>query len=230
MRYADAVVRLATLPKALPAPPPELMPVRLDTADGGGPAVPFGPETARPAAVLVLIVPDRDGPDGLAAADAEAEVILIERVGGEGPHSGQISFPGGKTEAGDAGLEATALREAAEEVGLDAGAAGVRVIGQLERFWIPVSDFRVSPFLAVADRRPELRRQPSEVESIVRVPLDAFLPSATIEIVEETIRDFRLRFGAYPVGGHRIWGATARILGQLGALLRDAAGAAPSLD
>jgi len=219
VRYSEVVARLATLPERLPAPPEALMPVRLDTGERRGPAIPFGPDTARPAAVLVLVAPDRDGPDGDAALDAEAELILIERVGGEGPHSGQISFPGGKSEVGDADLAATALREAAEEVGLDAASAGVRVIGPLEEFWIPVSDYRVSPFLAFAARRPALTRQPSEVESILRAPVDAFLPSAPIEIVEETIRDFQLRYGAYPVQGFRIWGATARILGQLGALL-----------
>lgn len=219
MRYADAVARLRSLPEQLPAPPDALMPVRLDTGERRGPAIPFGPETARPAAVLVLITPDRDGLDGGPAPDAEAEIVLIERVGGEGPHSGQISFPGGKTEEDDADLEATAIREAAEEVGLDVDAAGVQVLGRLETFWIPVSDYRVTPFLAVAERRPALRRQPTEVESILRAPLDAFLPSAPIAIVEETIRDFTLRYGAYPVGGFRIWGATARILGQLGALL-----------
>jgi len=223
VRYSEAIVRLATLPVTLPAPPEALMPMRLDTGERRGTGVPFGPENARDAAVLVLVTPDRSPDDagGPAAAESEteAEVILIERVGGEGPHSGQISFPGGKRDPEDTDLEATALREAAEEVGLDARAAGVRVIGPLETFWIPVSDFRVTPYLAFADRRPELRRQPSEVESILRAPLDAFRPSAPIEIVEETIRDFTLRYGAYPVGGFRIWGVTARILGQLGALL-----------
>lgn len=215
MHYSDAIARLAALPATLPAPPDALMPVRLDTGERRGTGVPFGPGNAREAAVLVLITPDRDRGE----ADADAEVVLIERVGGEGPHSGQISFPGGKRDPEDADLEATALREAAEEVGLDADGAGVRVIGELETFWIPVSDFRVTPYLAVAERRPELRRQPSEVESILRAPLEAFLPSAPIEIVDETIRDFTLRYGAYPVQGFRIWGATARILGQLGALL-----------
>ncbi|HEX8026461.1 MAG TPA: hypothetical protein VF484_09655, partial [Candidatus Limnocylindrales bacterium] len=66
---------------------------------------------------------------------------------------------------------------------------------------------------------PELRRQPSEVESIIRAPLEAFLPSAPIEMVDDDLREFRLRYGAYPVNGFRVWGATARILGQLGALL-----------
>jgi 8-oxo-dGTP pyrophosphatase MutT (NUDIX family) len=221
MRYLDAVERLSTLPDTLPAPPDELMPIRLDTGETRRPAIPFGPETARPAAVLVLITPDRNGPGAAPPAQAEAEVVLIERVGGEGPHSGQISFPGGKAEAGDDDLQATALREAAEEVGLDPEAACVRVVGALETFWIPVSDYRVTPFLAFAERQPELTRQPSEVESIVRAPLSAFVPPAPIELVEDEIRDFRLRYGAYPVNGFRIWGATARILGQLGALLAN---------
>jgi 8-oxo-dGTP pyrophosphatase MutT (NUDIX family) len=221
MRYLDAVARLATLPDTLPAPPDELMPIRLDTGERRSLAIPFGPETARPAAVLVLITPDRDGREPATPADAQAEIVLIERVGGEGPHSGQISFPGGKAESEDGDLEATALREASEEVGLDAEAAGVRVVGPLETFWIPVSDYRVTPFLAFAERRPQLERQPSEVESIVRAPLSAFVPPAPIELVEDEIRDFRLRYGAYPVNGFRIWGATARILGQLGALLAE---------
>jgi 8-oxo-dGTP pyrophosphatase MutT (NUDIX family) len=195
------------------------MPVRLDTGDRRRIAIPAGPQDARPAAVLVLIAPDRNGPDGMAASDAEAEVILIERVDRGGHHSGEISFPGGKPEPEDADVVATALRESAEEVALDAEAAGVRVIGKLETFWIPVSGYRITPVLAIAVRRPELAPSPDEVASIVRAPLDAFLPDAPIELVETTIRDFPLRFGAYIVGGHRVWGATARILGQLGAIV-----------
>jgi 8-oxo-dGTP pyrophosphatase MutT (NUDIX family) len=219
MRFSEAVARLASLPATLPAPPDSLMPIRLDTGERRSPGISTGPDDARPAAVLVLIAPDRVGLDGGAAPDAEAEVILIERTGGEGVHSGQIAFPGGKSEAGDADLETTALREAVEEVGLDVEAAGVRVVGQLEPFWIPVSGYRVTPVLAFAARRPKLIPSPDEVASIVRAPLGAFLPDAKVELVETTVRDFRLRYGAYPVAGHRIWGATARILGQLGALL-----------
>ena len=111
------------------------------------------------------------------------------------------------------------LALAAGEVGLDLVAASVRVLGPLEPFWIPVSGCRVTPYLAFAARRPELTRSLDEVASIVRAPLDAFLPDAPIEVVETTVRDFALRYGAYPVAGHRIWGATARILGQLGTLL-----------
>jgi hypothetical protein len=93
-------------------------------------------------------------------------------------------------------------------------------IGRLETFWIPVSCYRVQPILAVADRSPALRPSPDEVAAIIRAPLAAFVPPAPIRIVESTVREWSLRYGAYPVGDHLVWGATARILGQLGALLR----------
>lgn len=219
MKYTAAVARLASLPATLPQPPEGLVPVRLDTGERRRPGVTTGPFEARPAAVLVLVVPDRSGPDGLPPADAEAQIILTERVSRGGNHSGEISFPGGSVEAGDLDPAATALREASEEVALDVAAAGVRIIGELETFWIPVSGYRVTPVLAIAARRPGLVASPAEVESIVWASLDAFLPDAPIELVETTVMDFEIRYGAYPVAGHHVWGATARILGQLGAIL-----------
>ncbi len=103
---------------------------------------------------------------------------------------------------------------------LDAGfASGVTIIGELETFWIPVSDYRVTPVLALAARRPDLTPSPDEVEDIIRAPLASFLAGAHIELVESEIRGFPLRFGTYPTAGVRVWGATARILGQLGAIL-----------
>jgi 8-oxo-dGTP pyrophosphatase MutT (NUDIX family) len=215
------VARLASLPADLPAPPEALLPVRIDTGERRRPAMPTGPGSARVAAVLVLITPDS------AAEDPEAEVVLIERVDRGGHHSGEISFPGGKAEGGET-IEATALREAFEEVGLDATRDGVRLLGRLEPFWIPVSDYQVHPVLATADRRPTLTASPDEVASILRAPLDAFLPGSEIVVVEQTVRGWALRYGAYPIAGHQVWGATARVLGQLGAILGGPAAAATS--
>jgi 8-oxo-dGTP pyrophosphatase MutT (NUDIX family) len=217
VRHGEAVARLATIPRPMPPPPEALMPVRLDTGERRGPAIPFGSPDSIPAAVLVLITPDREP-----AEDADAEVILIKRVDRGGHHSGEMSLPGGRVEPTDRSLAEAALREAAEEVALDAEAAGVRLVGELETFWIPVSGYRVTPVVAVATRRPELSPSPDEVVSIVRAPLGAFLPDAPIELVETTVRGFPLRFGAYRVDGHRVWGATARILGQLGAVVARA--------
>jgi 8-oxo-dGTP pyrophosphatase MutT (NUDIX family) len=200
------------------------MPIRLDTGERRRAAITSGPPEAIPASVLVLITPggDADGaaggaPGGAPAADSAAELILIERAH-HGHHPGEISFPGGRAEAGET-AEETALREAAEEVGLDAVAAQVRVIGRLEMFWIPVSGYRVQPILAIAERRPALRPSPDEVAAIIRAPLGGFVPPAAIQVVETTSRGWSLRYGAYSVGDYLVWGATARILGQLGALL-----------
>ena len=113
------------------------------------------------------------------------------------------------------------MREAAEEIALDADAAGVRVVGLLDRFWIPVSDFDVTPVVAVAPSRPSCRA-PAEVARIVEPPIERFLPDAPIVIVERTIRDWPLRYGAYDIDGLSVWGATARILSQLGAILEPA--------
>lgn len=212
MRFADLAERLTTIPAALPAPASALMPVFTGPTEGRPPPFTLDRAAVRPAAVLVLLFPDDDG---------IARVVLTERVTRDGHHSGEVSFPGGRAEPGDADVAATALREAAEEVALDPVAAGVRVIGQLERFWIPVSNYEVTPVVALAERRPDLAPSPDEVVRIVEPPVATFLPGAPIRVVERTIRDWPLRYGTYDVDGLSVWGATARILSQLGALLAD---------
>jgi 8-oxo-dGTP pyrophosphatase MutT (NUDIX family) len=209
VRFDLVVERLANLPDPLPAPASVLTPVvvgsdqELRTRDGPPPGRP-----GRPAGVLALIYPDHQG---------FARIVLTERASRDGHHSGEVSFPGGAAEPEDADIAATALREAAEEVALDAAAAGVQVVARLERFWIPVSDFEVHPIVAVAARRPELVPSPAEVARIVEPRLERFVPGAPIVVVERTIRDWPLRFGAFDVDGLTVWGATARILSQLGA-------------
>ncbi len=171
----------------------------------------FAPSpTARPAAVLALLFPD---PDGV------ARIVLTERVAYDGHHSGEVSLPGGKAEPADSGPAETALREAAEEVGLDADVAGVTVLGILDDVFIPVSDFRITPVVACAARLPRLTANPSEVARILEPPVTAFFPDAPVEIVERVIRDWPIRYGGYRIEGLHVWGATARILGQLGAIL-----------
>jgi 8-oxo-dGTP pyrophosphatase MutT (NUDIX family) len=212
MRFVDAVARLATLPATFPQGPDALIPVRV----AGAPwkAAADGMATARLAAVLVLVAPDDAG---------EARVVLIERTSYDGHHSGEVSFPGGAAEDGDATLVETAIREAGEEIGLVPDEVGLRVIGALEPFWIPVSNFRVTPILAVADRLASWTPHEREVQRVIDAPLSAFLPGAPIQTVERDVREWRIRYGAYALDelgdGPAVWGATARVLGQLGAML-----------
>ena len=188
------------------------MPIRLGGQPWKAPAE--GMATARLAGVLVLIAPDDAG---------DARVVLIERTSYDGHHSGEVSFPGGAAEPGDRDLAATALREAAEEIGLEPAVIGLRVVGELEPFWIPVSNFRVTPVLALADRLPAWTPDPREVKRVIDAPLSAFVSGAPIETFERDVREWRIRYGAYALDeigdGPAVWGATARILGQLGALL-----------
>jgi len=210
VRFDAVVERLAVLPTPLPVGRAELLPVFVD----GRLRPRLAPTaTARPAAVLALLYP---------AVDGDARIVLTERLSYDGHHSGEVSLPGGKAEAGDADATATALREAGEEVGLDAAAAGVEIVGVLDEVFIPVSDLRITPVLAIARREPSLRADPDEVARILTPPIAAFLPDAPVEIVERTIGDWPLRYGGFRIDGLHVWGATARILGQLGAILRTA--------
>lgn len=226
MQFELVLARLMALPDPLPAPNEVLMPVVVERA-GGRPGQTARPSSAdrgtsagagdrvagsltRAAGVLVLVYPDDDG---------VARVILTERARRDGHHSGEVSFPGGKAEAEDADIAATALREATEEVALDPAAVGVRILGHLERFRIPVSGFEVTPVIAVATGRPRLTASPSEVARILEPRITRFLPGAPITIVERTVGEWPLRYGAYDVDGLSVWGATARILSQLGAVL-----------
>ena len=223
MHFDEVVARLATLPATLPKPPSELNPLLVGpgqgTASGARPrrtAVPFDaripwpPGPRRRAAARVLLFPSACG---------EAHVVLIERPHGDLRHPGEISFPGGEIEASDPSVEAAALREAREEVGLDPQQAGLRIVGLLDLVEIRVSGFELVPVLALAERRPKFLADPHEVERVLEVPLRHFLAGAPIETVEEDRSGWRMRYGVFPADGLRVWGATARVLGQLGAML-----------
>jgi 8-oxo-dGTP pyrophosphatase MutT (NUDIX family) len=209
MLLAEAVARLRPWPDRLPPPPraidalvlgqPGSLPDWVRRTRGSA---------ASPAAALVLLFPDETG---------EAHLVLTERPAGDLRHAGQISLPGGAADAGDEFPVGTALREAEEEVGLDAGA--VDVLGALEVVDVRVSGFLLTPVVAVTPVAPALVPHPREVASIVLAPLRSFLPDAPIETVEAERDGYRLRYGGYRIGGHHVWGATARVLGQLGAVL-----------
>lgn len=218
MRFEEVLRRLEPLPTAMPEGPAALMPL---LHDGGVPHPVPGDEppltTGRSAAVLVLLFPD---------PAREARVVLTERADRGVHHSGEVSFPGGRAEPEDADEEATALREAGEEVGLDPAACGLVVLGRLPLLWIPVSNHVVTPVVAVAERQPQMRRQPSEVAAVLEAPVARFLPGAPLVHRDRQLRGSRLTYDAYPLDGLEgavpglvVWGMTARVLGSLGAWL-----------
>jgi len=163
------------------------------------------PPNARPAAALILVYP---GPEDLL-------IPLTVRPDHLPDHPGQVSLPGGGVDPGESAVGA-ALREAAEEIGIDAPA--VRVLGTLSTVWIDVSRFVVQPVVGVLDRRPTFRLAANEVEALIEVPLAHLLDERTIGRAAFSRRSPPVEHPFFAVGGHRVWGATAIMLGEFIAL------------
>ena len=152
-------------------------------------------------------------------AQGDARLVLTERRTYDGHHSGEVSLPGGKAEPTDPDAVATALREANEEIGLEPAEVERTLTGPLEQVFIPISNFRITPVIGVMDHVPALVPNAAEVARILTPPVASFLPDAEVEMVERTIQGWPLRYGGYRIDGLHVWGATGRILGQLGAVL-----------
>ncbi|HEX5741961.1 MAG TPA: CoA pyrophosphatase [Pilimelia sp.] len=156
----------------------------------------------RPSAVLVLFAQDDTG---------APDVLLIQRPRTMRTHAGQPAFPGGAAEPGDDGPAGTALREAAEEVGLRQET--VTVLATLPPLWIPVSDFVVTPVLAWWHAPHDLHAvQLSEVARVARVRVADLADPAR----RGQVRHPSGFVGpAFDVAGLRIWGFTAGVLARL---------------
>src|ERR671912_413656 len=145
-------------------------PVDLKTGERR-PRVPPPGADSRRAAVLVPILIE----------GGDARVVYTVRKEDLADHAGQISFPGGSTEAGDGSLRQTALREAEEEIDLSPDL--VEVIGELEEMYIPPSNFCVSPFVGLLPPEAEMVLAPDEVEAIFTVSLDELMSPETLRRV-----------------------------------------------
>jgi 8-oxo-dGTP pyrophosphatase MutT (NUDIX family) len=188
----DAQMRMAPQPR--PGWDPHLVPAGLRAAAG-----------------LVLVYPHA----------GEWCVPLTLRGSWMRQHTGQVSLPGGRVDAGET-IEQAALREAHEEVGVEA--AGVDVLGRLTPLHIPVSGHLLHPVVGVAPARPAFRVAEAEVERLIEVPLRALFAPDVVR------RESRLRerppvvlmdVPYFAVDGAKVWGATAMILAEFLALLGE---------
>lgn len=147
-------------------------------------------------------------------ADGEPEILFTRRSHMLPHHRGQVAFPGGRHHPEtDPDLEATALREAQEEIGLEPGR--VRLLGALDDIETVATRFLITPFVGIVDRPYEWRPCPREVDAIFTVPLRVL---SAPEAARQELWDFdgrQVPIDTFPVDGHVIWGATQRITQNL---------------
>jgi 8-oxo-dGTP pyrophosphatase MutT (NUDIX family) len=189
--------------KALPGRRAQL---KMSTRPRPGDTPPFDETRFRDGAVLILLYP----------VEGELHLPLTRRTRSVESHKGHISLPGGAREA-DEELVDTALRESEEEIGVKLTEESI--LGKLSVIHVPVSRYRVTPFVAAIRARPEYRPHKKEVEEIIEIPLQFFLEEKNIYTEWQTHMNRRMLVPFYRFGRHKIWGATAMILSEFAELL-----------
>lgn len=211
-KYSDlqnfASVLQQKLLGSLPGPAAHLImipPTRLETLRNLVPD-----KNAKLSAVLILLYP-RSG---------TLDLILIKRARYNGVHSGQIALPGGQHEPSDKSMKHTALREAQEEIGIDA--KKVRILGKLSPVYIPPSNFKVFPYVGLYLETPDFKVDGIETTDIIEVRFTDFINPANQ--TEKTIlsRDGKkVKVPCFYLNGEIVWGATAMMLSELFILLHN---------
>lgn len=163
----------------------------------------------KPGSVLILLYTESN----------EIYFPLIKRPDYLGAHSGQVSLPGGKAEAGETVFD-TALREAQEEIGVHP--SQVKVLGTLSEFFVVPSNFMVTPVIGVAEGKPVWVPDQHEVARVLHGRLENILGENAIR-TQEIMAAGRYRMHAphFEVEGEIVWGATAMMLNELRVLLTE---------
>jgi len=172
------------------------------------PGILFDPASARPSGVMILLFPDSRG---------FINTVFIERSRDGGPHSGQISLPGGRREPGDRDLLETALRESEEEIGVRRSL--VTSLGSLTPLYVPNSGNLIHPFIGWLSVEPDLVPDPHEVASIVMVPIESLYDPQNRKVARMERKGLMIEAPYYNAAGHVLWGATAMIMSEFEVLL-----------
>lgn len=161
--------------------------------------------------MLLLLFPEGGG----------YRIPLIQRPNDMEHHAGQVALPGGEREA-DESLEACALREAREEIGVD---EELTLLGRLSPIPIQVSRYRVDPIVAWCDHQPKLTLARDEVERILFADPDELARLGPTLTVERSRDGLTIPVPAYDVDGAAVWGATGFILAEFTAIWNPSTGA-----
>lgn len=163
----------------------------------------------RPGSVIILLFEDQ----------GQIKFPLIKRAEYKGAHSGQISLPGGKAEAGEDAIQ-TALRECEEEIGVPA--REITVIGRLSEFYVVPSNFLVTPVVASLGQRPVYRPDPYEVFKVIEADLDDLVREDAVRVKEILAAGlYRMNAPHFEIENEIVWGATAMMLNELRMVVRE---------
>jgi 8-oxo-dGTP pyrophosphatase MutT (NUDIX family) len=192
------IVAMEQLLARLPQRPPELT-----EHDDYDPPLRDAMTAANKAAVLLPVI---------LRAVGEPVLLFTRRTAGLARHSGQVSFPGGRSEAGDRSLVETALRETFEETGI--APSFVTVAGYLDRY-LTGTGFDIQPVVGLVAEGFALTPDPREVAEVFEVPLAYLCDPANVRRESREVGGRRRSFYAFTYEDHEIWGATAAIVVSL---------------
>lgn len=163
------------------------------------------------AGVLALFYPDKV---------RQTKFMLILRKTYEGIHSAQVGLPGGKLETQDSSIEAAALRETCEEIGV--ASQHIHILQELTGLYIAPSNFYVHPFIAITESTPFFKLQEDEVEALIEVDLQHFLDdNVVMNHKVKASYNIDVEVPTFLLNGHIVWGATAMILSEIKDLLKQ---------
>jgi hypothetical protein len=164
-------------------------------------------ENCREAAVLILIYSEDD----------QFRIVFIKRNEYDGPHSGQVSFPGGMKELSDKDFSFTALRETEEETGVLS--SRIEVLGALSPLFIPVSNFCVHPFVGWLDDKPDFVPDKTEVQYLICPTINRLIDPKNKKLGSFNRHGVQISTPYIDIDGEMIWGATAMMLGEFISLI-----------
>jgi len=152
----------------------------------------------RPAAVLLMLF-ERDG---------EPWLVFTKRTDHVEHHKGEISFPGGARDAEDADLEATAIRETVEELGVEEPL--ITIVGRMDEVPTFVTGYNVTPYVAVIPEPHSYRPSPAEIDEVIELPVSELARIGKRDVVVR--RGFPVETNVFDTRGHFIWGFTGGVL------------------
>tara|TARA_B100000945_G_scaffold317928_1_gene321687 strand:- start:652 stop:1272 length:621 start_codon:yes stop_codon:yes gene_type:complete len=161
-----------------------------------------------PASVLLLLYP----------FDGVWFFFLTKRSQDVEHHKGQISFPGGVVEKSESKMDA-AIRETNEEIGVDKN--NIKIIGSLTPFYIPVSNFHISPYVGWTEEKPHTKVQDAEVKRVFSVSINDLVLEKNLKTKKDFFSNKSVKVPYFDLNGETVWGATSMILSEFKFILKD---------